>query len=319
MNTPPASTPDTAAQRKQHIDLLGGSLLLGFSVVLGLNQALVKIVNDGLAPVFQSGLRSACAFPLVLLFALVMRRRLTIKDGTLGLGMVNGLLFAGEFCLLFQALDYTTVARASLFFYIMPVWVALGAHFFVPEEPLHRNKVMGLSLAVIGVGVAFSGDLGSADDKAWFGDLLALTAGMFWAGIALLTRASRLNQCSAEMNLLYQLAVSAIVLLAIAPLFGPTIREVTPMILWVFAGQVIVVVAMGFLLWFWILSIYPVSNMASFGLLAPIFGVLFGWLLFNDPITATFVIAVTLAGAGIVLVNKPPPTGKTLPRSTDSS
>lgn len=306
MNTPSPGTAANPPQRKQHIDLLGGSLLLGFSVVLGLNQALVKIVNDGFAPVFQSGLRSACAFPLVLLFALVMRRRLAVNDGTLGLGVVNGLLFAGEFCLLFLALDYTTVARVSLFFYIMPVWVALGAHFFVPEEPLHRNKIMGLTLAVLGVGVAFGGDLGDAGELAWFGDLLALIAGMFWAGIALLTRASRLNRCSAEMNLLYQLAVSAILLLAIAPLFGPTVREVTPTIVWVFASQVVVVVAIGFLMWFWILSIYPVSNMASFGLLAPIFGVLFGWLLFDDPITTTFGVAVALAGAGVVLVNKPP-------------
>ena len=295
-----------APQRKDHIDLLGGALLLGFSVVLGLNQALVKIVNDGFAPVFQSGLRSACALPLVLAFAVVMRRRLAVNDGTLGLGIVNGLLFAGEFCLLFLALDYTTVARVSLFFYIMPVWVAFGAHLFVPEEPLHRNKVLGLLLAVTGVGIAFGGDLGAAGERAWFGDLLALTAGMFWAAIALLTRASRLNRCSAEMNLLYQLAVSAVVLLAAAPLFGPAIREVTPVILWVFTAQVVVVVAIGFLMWFWILSIYPVSNMASFGLFAPIFGVLFGWLLFDDPITHTFLIAVALAGAGVVLVNKAP-------------
>ncbi len=297
-----------APQRKDRIDFLGGSLLLGFSVVLGLNQALVKIVNDGFAPVFQSGLRSACALPLVLAFAVIMRRRLAVNDGTLGFGIVNGMLFAGEFCLLFLALDYTTVARVSLFFYIMPVWVACGAHFVLPDEPLHRNKALGLLLAVSGVAIAFAGDLGVAGEQAWFGDLLALVAGMFWAAIALLTRASRLNRCSAEMNLLYQLAVSAVLLLAIAPLFGPTIREVTPAILLVFSAQVVVVVAIGFLMWFWILSIYPVSNMASFGLFAPIFGVLFGWLLFDDPITGTFVFAVALAGAGVFLVNKSPRT-----------
>jgi drug/metabolite transporter (DMT)-like permease len=290
--------------RKDHIDLLGGSLLVGFSLVLGLNQALVKIVNAGLAPVFQSGLRSALALPIVLLFALIMRRRLSITDGSLGFGILNGLLFSGEFCLLFLALDYTTVARVSLFFYIMPVWVALGAHFFVPEEPLHRNKVLGLSIAIIGVGIAFVGDLGAAPPEAWFGDLLALLGGMLWAAIALLTRASRLSNCTPEMNLIYQLAVSAIVLLVIAPLFGPTIRELSTDIWIVFAAQVVFVASIGFLMWFWILSIYPVSNMASFGLLSPIFGVFFGWLLFDDALTTTFILAVVLAGAGVVLVNK---------------
>lgn len=296
----------TSSVRKDQIDLLGGSLLLGFSLILGLNQALVKVVNVGLAPVFQSGLRSACALPLVVGFALVMRRRLAISDGTLTLGILNGLLFAAEFCLLFLALDYTTVARASLFFYLMPVWVALSAHVFIPEEPLHRNKVLGLFSAVVGVAIAFTGDLGAAGEDAWIGDWLALLAGMFWAGIALLTRTSRLNTCTPEMNLIYQLAVSALVLLAVAPLFGPTVRELNALILWVFAGQVVVVVAAGFLMWFWILSIYPVSNMASFGLLAPIFGVFFGWAIFDDPLTITFLAALVFAGIGVVLVNTQP-------------
>jgi len=92
----------------------------------------------------------------------------------------------------------------------------------------------------------------------------------------------------------------------VAPLFGPTVRELNALILWVFAGQVVVVVAAGFLMWFWILSIYPVSNMASFGLLAPIFGVFFGWAIFDDPLTITFLAALVFAGIGVVLVNTQP-------------
>lgn len=291
--------------RKDRIDAFGASLLLGFSVVLGLNQALVKVVNAGLAPVFQSGLRSAFALPLVLGFALLMRRKLSVTDGTLTLGILNGILFSVEFCLLFLALDYTTVARASLFFYIMPVWVAIGAHFVVPGDLLNRNKLLGLGMAVIGVIIAFAGDLGAARADAWIGDLLALTGGIAWAGIALLTRASRLSTCSAEMNLIYQLAVSAIILLAIAPLFGPTVRELSSTILTIFAAQIIFVAAAGFLMWFWLLSIYPVSNMASFGLLSPIFGVFFGWMIFDDALTTTFLLAIALAGTGVVLVNTP--------------
>lgn len=288
------------------MDAFGASLLLGFSVLLGLNQAMVKIVNAGLAPVFQSGLRSALALPLVLGFALIMKRKLSVADGSFRFGVLNGLLFSAEFCLLFIALDYTTVARVSLFFYIMPVWVAIGAHFLIPEEPLHRSKIAGLALALGGVGVAFAGDLGAAPAQAWIGDVLALVGGMFWAGIALLTRTTKLANCSAEMNLLYQLAVSAIVLLAIAPLFGEQVRNFTPLIGLVFTAQIVFVVAIGFLMWFWILSIYPVSNMASFGLLAPIFGVFFGWLIFDDALTPGFIVALALAGAGVVLVNKSP-------------
>ncbi len=291
--------------RKTHMDAFGASLLLGFSVLLGLNQALVKLVNDGLAPVFQSGLRSACAVLPVFLYALYTRKKLSLTDGTLPWGLLNGLLFALEFCLLFLALDYTTVARVSLFFYIMPVWVAIGAHFLIAEEALNRHKALGLGLALVGISLAFSGDLGAATPGAWIGDLLALLGGVFWAAITLVTRCTPLSTTSPEMNLLYQLAVSAPLLLVAAPFFGDLVREPTLLISVVFAFQVIVVVCIGFITWFWILSIYPVSNMASFGLLTPIFGVFFGWLMFDDPLTTTFAVAVLLVGSGIVLVNKP--------------
>ena len=289
--------------RKTGMDMLGGSFLVGFSILLGLNQALIKLVNDGFSPLFQSGLRSLCAFPIVLLIAYLWKRRLSLTDGSLRWGILNGLLFCGEFALLFVALDYTTVARVSLFFYIMPVWVAIGAHFLVPEEPLNRYKAGGLILAVAGIGVALLGDLGDAPENAWIGDILALMGGMFWAGIALLTRL-KLSGVSSEMNLLYQLGVSAVVLTVVSLFVEPPVRDASALILGVFAFQVIVIVSVGFLIWFWVLSIYPVSNMASFSLLAPIFGVFFGWLIFSDPITPVLAFSLLMAGGGILLVNK---------------
>jgi drug/metabolite transporter (DMT)-like permease len=293
-------------QRKDHIDALAAVTLIVMNVLLGLNQSVVKLVNDGFAPVFQSGLRSACAILPVLGYALVMRKRLSVTDGSFGLGMLNGLLFSAEFCLLFLALDYTSVARVSLFFYVMPVWVTIGAHFLVPGEPMTLPKAAGLALALSGVALGLGIGSDSVGEQAWIGDLLALGGAFFWASIALLTRTTRLQRCSPEMNLLYQLAVSAVILLAVAPLFGDTVREPTPAILGMFAFQVIVIVAVGFVVWFWILSIYPVSHMASFSLLAPVFGVFFGWLIFDDQITPLFLVALLLVGSGIVLINRSP-------------
>jgi drug/metabolite transporter (DMT)-like permease len=293
-------------QRKDHIDALAAVTLIVMNVLLGLNQSVVKLVNDGFAPVFQSGLRSACAILPVLGYALVMRKRLSVTDGSFGLGMLNGLLFSAEFCLLFLALDYTSVARVSLFFYVMPVWVTIGAHFLVPGEPMTLPKAAGLGLALSGVALGLGIGSDSVGEQAWIGDLLALGGAFFWASIALLTRTTRLQRCSPEMNLLYQLAVSAVILLAVAPLFGDTVREPTPAILGMFAFQVIVIVAVGFVVWFWILSIYPVSHMASFSLLAPVFGVFFGWLIFDDQITPLFLVALLLVGSGIVLINRSP-------------
>lgn len=297
MNLPP--------ERRTRIDATGASLLIGFSMLLGLNQALVKIVNSGFAPVFQSGLRSVCAFFPVLLWALWRGRRLSLRDGSLGPGLLNGLLFSGEFCLLFLALDYTSVSRVSLFFYTMPLWVALGAHFLIPGERLTLVKILGLSIALAGVLIGLASRTGAASAEAWIGDLLSLLAALFWASIALLSRTTRLSECSPEMNLLYQLGVSAIILTLLSPLFGDLIRDVTPSIIMIFIFQVVFVVAIGFVVWFWILSVYPVAEMASFSLLTPIFGIIAGWWIFDEQLSSGFFLALALVGAGLILVNRP--------------
>ena len=120
-------------KRKEKIDSLGATALISFSAMLGLNQVLIKIVNDGLQPVFQAGLRSVLAFIIVFSYALIRGNKISITDGSLKPGIITGIFFGLEFVLLFLALDYTTVGRASIMFYSMPVWLTIsGAHFLIP-------------------------------------------------------------------------------------------------------------------------------------------------------------------------------------------
>jgi len=216
---------------------------------------------------------------------------------------VSGILFAAEFALLFQAIQYTTVARASVFFYTMPFWVAVGAHFLIPNERLTPVRITGLVLAIIGVAIALYNENAQAGPYAFWGDLMALCAGSFWAFIALVARTTKFSSIKPEVQILYQLVFSAIILIPIA-LMGETFREPTTLHFAIFAAQVLILVCVGFVTWFWVLSIYPASDMASFSFLAPLFGVLFGWLLLGEALTWTIMIALVLVGSGIVLVNR---------------
>lgn len=295
-------------ERKTHIDAFGAAMLLVTSALFGVNQALVKLVNAGMEPVFQAGLRSACAIVPLYLFALWRGKKLGFGEGTFWPGVLCGLFFAAEFWLLFNALDHTTVSRAGLLFYTMPVWVALAAHWLLPGEALTRARVLGLVLAVCGIALALSRNDAPATPDALTGDLMALTGSLCWAGIALTARLSRFSKTSPEMQMIYQLIVSAPILLGLAFAGamdgGALLRGMSPMLWAVFAFQVIVVVAFGFALWFWVLSIYPASKMASFAFLTPLFSVFFGWLIFDEQLTLNLAAALVLVGAGIWLVNR---------------
>jgi len=293
-------------ERKTRIDTPGAAVLVIFSALLGLNQVLVKLVNAGMHPVFQAGLRSACAFFPVLLFALLMRRRMSISDGSLLPGIVAGCLFALEFTVVFIGIDLTSVARASVLFYTMPIWVAVAAHVLIAGETLTQRRVVGLGLACVGVVLALMYNANPVSDKSLVGDLFCLLGSVLWAAIALLARTTSLSKSSPEMQLLYQLAVSAPLMLLGAYWIGETWREPTALIYGIFAFQVLVVVSVGFLSWFWVLSVYPAADMAVYSFLAPVFGVLFGYIILKESLGWNVLLALVLVSVGIALVNSRP-------------
>jgi drug/metabolite transporter (DMT)-like permease len=108
-----------------------------------------------------------------------------------------------------------------------------------------------------------------------------------------------------EGQLLWQVGVSAPILLILAPFFGPLLRDPT----WVhwagLAFQIVIVVSAGFIFWLWLLARYPASGVASFSFLSPVFGVGLGWLLLGETVGWSLVAALGLVAAGLFAINRP--------------
>ena len=292
-------------ERKPNIDAFGAISLIVFSVLLGFNQVVIKVVNGGLQPVFFAGLRSLGVIFCVWLWIRLRGRKLDFKEGTVRAGILMGVVFAFEFICLFIALDLTSVTRTTVIFYSMPVWLAIAAHFLMPDERVTPIKAAGLLIAFIGVAYAII-SRGAADTgTSLTGDLFALGAALGWAGVALVARATRLSEVRAEMQVFWQTLVSAPILLLVAPLFGPLIRDLEPIHLWGLGFQIVVIVSAGFIFWLWLLSIYPASSVASFSFLTPIFGVLMGWAMLGEEISIALIISLVLVTGGIILINRP--------------
>jgi drug/metabolite transporter (DMT)-like permease len=257
--------------------------------------------------VFFAGLRSALAFLVLTLWFALRGRPQRLRRVDLVPGIVAGSAFALEFIFLFVALDLTTVARTAILLYSMPLWMAVGAHFLIRGEALTRRKALGLGAAFLGVALALlhrSGG-GGGPSGSITGDLCALAAAVCWAGIAIVVRTSSLREVKPETQLYWQLMVSAPILLAASPLFGPLIRDLQPIHLAGLAFQAVAVAAAGFMFWLWLLSVYPASGVASFSFLTPVFGVALGWLILGESLTAQTFVALALVAAGMVLINRP--------------
>ncbi|WP_037372332.1 DMT family transporter [Salipiger mucosus] len=288
---------------RRAMDMAGAAGLFGFSTLLAFNQVVIKVTNAGFSPVFAAGLRSVISLAVIGLWLLLRRRSLGAMRRSVGGGLLVGLFFSAEFLMLFTALDLTTVARASIIFYSMPVWLALAAHFVLPGERLSPVRALGLGLAMLGVAWALY-DPGSQGFGDWRGEALALAAALCWAGIALTLRLSRVSEIPPEGQLVWQLAVSALVLTAVAPLFGPVLRAPEALHVTGLVFQGVAVSGLGFLAWLFLLSRYRASDVAAFSFLSPVLAVGMGWALLDEPVGPGLLGALALVAVGVVLINR---------------
>ncbi|MEP6738913.1 MAG: DMT family transporter [Caldimonas sp.] len=296
-------------ERKSHLDLLATGSLVFCCFLWGLNQVAAKAAMPEIAPLWQATARSTGGALLVWLWARSRGITLFERDGTLPGGLLAGGLFAAEFFCIFIGLQFTTASRMVVFIYIAPFVVALGMPLIARSERLGVWQAAGLVLAFAGVAWAFSEGFSrpAAGPKQLLGDGLGVLAGVLWGATTLAIRGSALNHASAEKTLLYQLVVSAVLLLAGALLTGAPVPHRLSTLAWsALAFQVVVVTFASYLLWFWLIRHYPATRLASFTMLTPVFGLLLGAVLLAEPVTPRLVIALATVAAGILLVNRRP-------------
>jgi drug/metabolite transporter (DMT)-like permease len=294
-------------QRRAHLDAAAVGTLVTCCTIWGFAQAASKVALADIPPLWQAGLRSLGATALLLAWSRWRGVPIWRRDGTLAAGLLAGVLFAAEFGCMFVGLQFTGASRMVVFLYTAPFVVALGMPFIAHGERLSAPQWIGLLLAFGGVAAAFSEGLGSrtASPRQWVGDALGVTAAVLWGATTLAIRATRLSSAPAEKTLAYQLAVSAVLLLAAAPLA----REAWPqrvggLAASALAFQVVVVTFASYLAWFWLMRHYPATRIASFTLLTPVAGLLFGVWLLDEPLTLRLTAGLGAVSAGLVLVNR---------------
>jgi drug/metabolite transporter (DMT)-like permease len=284
-----------------------GAAAFGLMVLLcaiwGLQQIAIKIATVELPPIQQAGWRSLIAALLVLTWARWRKIAITDRDGSLRPGLLAGFLFAVEFVFIFVGIEHTTVSRMVVFLYTAPCFTVLGLHLWVPGERMTRRQGGGVVLAFVGLVLAFADR--TAGGSFW-GDLCGVLAALFWSATTVVIRATGLARVSATKVLLYQLAVSAVIMFPLSWLVGERLTAVlSAPTLWAMAYQSVIVAFASYLAWFWLLTRYLAGPLLVFSFLTPLFGVLFGMLLMGDAPSLHFFGAAGLVVAGIVLVNLP--------------
>ncbi|MEO7056859.1 MAG: DMT family transporter [Caldimonas sp.] len=293
--------------RRTHLDVFAVGSLVLCCFLWGLNQVAAKAILAEVPALWQATIRSAGAAVLVAVWAASRRIPLFERDATLAGGLFAGALFAVEFFCIFVGLQYTTASRMVVFLYISPFVVALGMPLIARSEKLSAPQAGGLLLAFAGVAWAFAEGFSkpSVGPLQWLGDGLGVLAGLLWGATTLAIRGSALSHASAEKTLLYQLAVSAVLLLAATLIASaPLPHSLSPLAWGSLVFQTVVVSFASYLLWFFLIRHYPATRLASFTMLTPMFGLLLGAVLLQEAVSARLLFALATVALGIYLVNR---------------
>jgi drug/metabolite transporter (DMT)-like permease len=284
--------------------------MIALCAVYALGQIAIKVGNQGISPLMQAGIRSAGATLVIVAWMLKTGISLRPKPGIALPALVIGVLFALEFVGFYWGLALTTAARGTILLYTAPFFVALGAHYLLREK-LTNTQWLGLLLAFGGVALVIGArsSPSAAHAPSMAGDLLCLGGGISWAATTLVIRGTSLRDEQAERSLLYQLAISAVLLTGVSLLMGEKWGEAgvfaPTLVTWLaLAYQILAVASFGYLGWFVLIQRYSPARLSAFTFLTPLFGVVFAGLILGEELTLPLLGSAALCATGLWLINR---------------
>ena len=222
--------------------------------------------------------------------------------------LLSAAMMSFNWITLFEAYRYTTVATATLCYYMAPIFVTLISPVLLRER-LTARKLLCVFLALAGMvfvsGVPQSGLPGPSEAK---GILLALCSAALYAGVILINK--YLAGVPAYDRTLLQLACAAAVMIPYILLTEDlSAMSVTPL------GAVLLLIVAVFhtgwcyALYFGSMTVLSAQTVALFSYIDPIVAILLSALLLREPLGWSGILGAALV-LGSTLVNELPVPGK---------
>ncbi|HWP34085.1 MAG TPA: DMT family transporter [Thermodesulfobacteriota bacterium] len=254
------------------------ALLLGASAI-GLSPIFVRLSE--LPPTATAFHRTFLALPLLALWASRRPVPAAARPGDRAVLVLAGLAFAGDLGFWHWSIRFTTVANATLFANLAPVFVTAGSYLLFGQRPT-RLFLAGLALALAGAAVLM-GDSLSLSRRQLAGDALGVVTALFYAGYLLSVSRLRARLPAARIMATTALVTSA-ALLPVALASGERLVPATARGWLVLIGLAVVSHSGGQGLIAYALAYLPASFSAVALLVQPVMAALFAWAILGEPV-----------------------------------
>ena len=140
-----------------------------------------------------------------------------------------------------------------------------------------------------------------------FGDLLELAAAILWGATTIYIKKYLAERVHPIHTFLYQLVFSVPVTLFCALILEPEwVLDVTGAVAGAIVYSAVIVAFASYFTWFRLIHMYPVSELAVFTFLSPVFGVVAGAVILGEQLTMSLILGLIFVSTGIYVTNYRP-------------
>ncbi|MBP7294945.1 MAG: EamA family transporter [Acidobacteria bacterium] len=258
----------------------------------------IKLSLATIPPVFGVAIRFAVSAALLLVLARLRGEAIPRDRSThLSIAVVGIFSFCASYLLVYIGEQWISSGLTAIVFATFPFYIALLAHFGLPDERLGALKLLGVGLGFVGIFVLFRQELGAGESP--LGVLMILGASLASAvsnivGKRLLLRNTVPLVMFNGLSMLYgNLLVWIIWLLA---------ERRTPSV-WTAAGVlatlylVVFGTVISFIAYYWLLKRVDTTRVAMMTFITPIVAMIAGWIFLREAVSPSL-----LAGSALILL-----------------
>lgn len=283
---------------------LGASLFTVFLCSLfGANAVAIKISLTGLGVFTTAGVRFGIAAVIIFLYAICTGRPLAVRKNQIHQIFILALFFFVQLSLFYFGQNKTTASHATLIANVLPFFVMILAHYFIPGDTINLKKISGLVLGFAGVLLLFFDNVALTGD-ALRGDLLILLAVLVWSCHVVYIK-TIIDGFHPLQVTLYPISLATPLFLLSGYLWdGEMVRFIDASIVKAMFYQTFVTASFGFVAWNTLIRRFGATALHSFVFIMPISGVFLGVTMLNEPLTTNLVGAIILVVTGLIVVNR---------------
>ena len=247
-----------------------------------------------------SAVRGILGSLTLLLIVLLWKKKISTENLAKRLPwlILTGAFIGINWILLFESYNYTSVAVATLCYYLAPSFVILASPFVLGEK-LTKTKILSLVLSLVGM-VLVSGVVESAFSLSgdnFVGVVLATGAAIFYATVILCNK--KISGVDSNTLTIVELFSAGLVILPYA-LFAETftLNDLSPLSIVLLLVLGIVHTGIAYSLYFGSLPVLSATTVAVLGYIDPIVAILLSAILLKEPMTPLTVVgAILILGA----------------------